>query len=376
MKKIRVFVTDAGYKHTLAAVRCLGKRGIHVIAGSHKKHSQAFYSKYCNEKVICPDPKNLDTFAKFMLDYVKENPVDVILPIGYFATIALSKHKKKFAQHTKLPVADYKDMEIASNKDRTMRFASEAGIRIPRTYTTVDEIDRYPIVVKGTTESGQIRYVNSQEELETMNLSDSILQEYISGEGYGLYALFNEGSPRAIFMHKRLREYPITGGASTAAESVYDQKLKDFGLKLLESLNWHGVAMVEFKKDRLDGEFKLMEVNPKFWGSLDLSIASGVEFPYLAVRMAMNGDIDPVFEYKLGTRFRWPFPDDLLHTAANPRFLGGFIGEFFNKDFKDNIDSGDLGPNVLQLIRSIGVLGKRIRNRNLRYPHGIPKVIT
>lgn len=67
-------------------------------------------------------------------------------------------------------------------------------------------------------------------------------------------------------MHKRMREYPITGGSSTAAESMYDPELRDLGLTLLKALDWHGVAMVEFKKDSRDGKYKLMEINPKFWG--------------------------------------------------------------------------------------------------------------
>jgi predicted ATP-grasp superfamily ATP-dependent carboligase len=78
-------------------------------------------------------------------------------------------------------------------------------------------------------------------------------------------------------MHRRIREYPITGGASTAAESFYDPALRDLRLTLLRALNWHGVAMVEFKKDQRDGTHKL--INAKFWGSLDLAIAAGVDFP-------------------------------------------------------------------------------------------------
>jgi predicted ATP-grasp superfamily ATP-dependent carboligase len=76
--------------------------------------------------------------------------------------------------------------------------------------------------------------------------------------------------------------------------------------------------MVEFKKDIRDGEYKLMEINPKFWGSLDLSIACGVNFPKLLVEMALNGDIEPVFNYSKNIFYRWPFPDDLLHLSANP----------------------------------------------------------
>ena len=67
-------------------------------------------------------------------------------------------------------------------------------------------------------------------------------------------------------MHRRLREYPVTGGPSALAESIYDPMLMEQGLKLLDNLQWHGVAMVEFKKDERTGRYVLMEINPKFCG--------------------------------------------------------------------------------------------------------------
>ena len=92
--------------------------------------------------------------------------------------------------------------------------------------------------------------------------------------------------------------------------------------------------MVEFKKDTRDGQFKLMEINPKFWGSLDLAIAAGVDFPYLAARMAAEGDIDPVEDYRVGVRFRWVF-DDAMRTLAAPGDLGAFVRDFFDRGASD-----------------------------------------
>lgn len=86
-------------------------------------------------------------------------------------------------------------------------------------------------------------------------------------------------------MHRRIREVP----PSSAAESTYNSELLKLGRKILELLNWHGVAMVEFRRDSATGEFKLIEINPKFWGTLDLAIAAEIDFPHLAVQMATLG---------------------------------------------------------------------------------------
>jgi predicted ATP-grasp superfamily ATP-dependent carboligase len=226
-------------------------------------------------------------------------------------------------------------------------------------------------VVKGFKESGHITYVNSREELEKIDTREAIIQEYIQGEGYGFFALLDYGKPKAIFMHKRRREYPITGGASTSAESIYDEKLKETGLKLLKALNWHGVAMVEFKKDEKAGDFVLMEINPKFWGSLDLAIASDMDFPYLAVKMALGEDFEPVMKYKVGVKFRWPWPDDTVRFFAKPSDWSP-VADMFNPKVKTNVWFTDFRPNWQQLKQTCYVLCSHMKKKDLKYPHGKP----
>jgi predicted ATP-grasp superfamily ATP-dependent carboligase len=93
---------------------------------------------------------------------------------------------------------------------------------------------------------------------------------------------------------------------------------------LLETLRWHGPAQVEFKIDSRDGTARLMEVNGRFWGTLDLSIQAGINFPL----MVIDGDIDPNFEYKVGLRYRWAFPFGLLHAMETEEGWGSLL-KFF-----------------------------------------------
>jgi len=371
---MKVLVTDAHYKHALGAIRCLGKHKIEVISASHYKNAQGFYSKFSSKEVIYPNPHHEQEFTDFMMDFLKNNPVDVVLPIGYVTSVALSKNLENFQALTKIPLASWAEMEKASSKDKTMDFAESIGVRIPKKYALPSEIDHFPVVLKGTKESGHINYVNSQEELEKLDQTDSIIQEYIQGEGYGFFALMDHGQEKAIFMHKRRREYPITGGASTSAVSIYDEKLKETGLKILRGLNWHGVAMVEFKKNP-QGEFVLMEINPKFWGSLDLAIVSGVEFPYLAVKLALGENFDPVLDYKKQVIYRWPFPDDTLRLFAKPSSLGIYLLDCLNPMVKSNIWLSDCRPNWVEFKKTFYTLWSRIKRKELKYPHGRPENI-
>jgi predicted ATP-grasp superfamily ATP-dependent carboligase len=177
-----------------------------------------------------------------------------------------------------------------------------------------------------------------------------MIQEWIPDGGgvYGLSALLDEASNiKAAFVHKKLRMYPVQGGPSTLREGVEHPQIMELGLSLLKSLNWVGVGMVEFKVDPRDGIPKLMEVNPRFWGSLQLAIVSGVDFPYLILKMARGESFEPILSYTVGKRCRWLLLGDILHFLNNPnRFhLRPSFFQFFDPNTSyDIISRDDLFP--------------------------------
>jgi len=263
-------------------------------------------------------------------------------------------------------------MSIAANKDMTMRYAEKIGVTIPKTFSpeTKEEIeelvqeDEFPFVIKGSTDSGNVFYANNIQELKTsfekLKSFRPIIQEYIEGYGCGFFALYDNGKCVAEFMHKRVREFPPSGGPSVVAMSYFSPALRRQGRRLLDSLEWHGVAMVEFKRDSRDGKYKLIEVNPKFWGSLELAITSGVDFPYLAYRLAKGEKIAPQMTYKKDVVFRWPFPGDFLN-ALSTHNISRFISSFGNSQIHDDISISDVGPVPIQLIITINQVRKRLR---------------
>lgn len=92
-----------------------------------------------------------------------------------------------------------------------------------------------------------IKYKSLMSKLKSIVPSDFFLiQEYVQGVGYGVEVLMDDSSNLVVlFMHKRLREYPVTGGASALRVSVWDRRLAGYPMKLLRAMNWNGVAMVE-----------------------------------------------------------------------------------------------------------------------------------
>jgi predicted ATP-grasp superfamily ATP-dependent carboligase len=196
---------------------------------------------------------------------------------------------------------------------------------ISRLNGVIDDI-RYPAVIKPVRSAGEkagdARRANAYyamsatdvwrlyREHEHLAARPSLIQERIVGPGEGVFVLFDRGRLCAAFAHRRLREKPPSGGVSVLSESVaVDPQLLDYASRLLAPLDWHGVAMVEFKRDCRTGRGVLMEVNGRFWGSLQLAVDSGVDFPYLAWRLALGRGVDSPERYELGVRSRWLLGD-------------------------------------------------------------------
>ncbi len=169
---------------------------------------------------------------------------------------------------------------------------------------------------------------------------------------------------------RRLARYALgLEYASLPAEVIHAAKRC-----LLDALGWHGVAMVEFKREEATGRFVLMEVNPKFWGSLELAIVSGVDFPYLASRMAVEGEIDPVLSYREGVRFRWLLPLDLFHAITNPPSIPRFLADFADLSIHSDLDLRDPLPGIMQAGMTLAEAGIRLKEGRFWRPHGSPRL--
>jgi predicted ATP-grasp superfamily ATP-dependent carboligase len=369
---VNVLITDAHYKNGLCAVRSLGRHGGTVVAAAPRRLAAGASSRFAAAHIVYPSPTRVDEFLSVINRAVERHSIDVILPMSLELVEVFARNRHSLPDHVQIPIVEIDKFVVAADKVSAVSFARALGVPTPTIFADPSEVDRFPVVVKPSLGSGVVRYVNNAEELVEAFTPDSTIQEYLVGTGYGFSALFDGGVEKAFFMHRRVREYPVTGGASTAAESFYDERLRDHGLKLLRALGWHGVAMAEFIYDERDGKFKLIEINPKFWGSLDLPVAAGVDFPLLATRLALGQDLPNVAGYEVGLRFQWFF-DDLLHVLARPSSLGAFVRDLANRSVGSDLQLRDLRPAAVETIRLSGAVAKRVWRRTLRRPHGSAK---
>jgi predicted ATP-grasp superfamily ATP-dependent carboligase len=363
---MRAIVLDGNENQAVAATRSLGRAGVSVVVGDSTAWSKAGWSRFASRSFQYVAPQEDATrFVEDVARLAAEMPGTVVMPMTERTTIPISERRELLDRAgARYVLPPHATLLRAMNKQQTTALAASLGVATPATEVLHNEEEagrfaraaRYPVVLKPASSeeddghgamraTGKPLYARSAAEFTnafrtlSARCSTLLAQEYVEGRGVGYFALMNRGKLRAEFAHRRIRDVRPTGSGSALRESVaVDPRVRSAALPLLESLEWHGVAMVEFRL-RADGVPVFLEVNGRFWNSLALPVIAGVDFPALLFRLATATDVEPVHDYRVGVRCRW-WLGDVRHLMAVLRgrpaeFQGYFpgrletIGKFF-----------------------------------------------
>lgn len=325
-----VLVTDAERGSALAIIRSLGRAGWKVIAADSHDRSLGFRSRYVRNSCVYPSPlREPQAFAQCIRQAATTFHVDLVIPVTANCILPLNAARSDFPSHCKLALPAPDAWEVTRDKSKTLELATRLGVPIPRTHcvaTTREALEyaastNWPIVLKPlasqSLQNGQVcafpvRYASDRQSLKKEmqrfeGQCEVLLQEFTPGVGVGVELLMNQGRPLAAFQHARIREVPVSGGASAFRQSVpIDPELYRHATRLLGELQWTGLAMVEFKQG---ARSTLMEINGRVWGSLPLAIRSGMDFPAMWANIYTEDwprDREPAVNtnYRIGVRSR------------------------------------------------------------------------
>ena len=383
---MKILVTQSGMKHSLGMIRSLAKQGyeVHGLVQPGEKQPLASYSRYCRG-VFVIDQQNEESFLRDLTRLLEIQKFDVMIPVGFPVTHYVAKHATELRRLVSFLSPDTKSEAVANDKFAVQELAKSIGVPSPKTYLVTNRADidtalselEFPIIIKGRRESGSgiVATAHSRDEAhrQFQNLvtrfsldqdAYPVLQEFVPGWGCGFFAIYHEGTCERVFMHKRIREYPPSGGASCCAESFHDARLSEYGRKLLDALVWNGVAMVEFRYDERINDYRLIEINAKFWGSLELALESGADFPGDFVKISTGQAVQFTDRYK-NIRYQWLLSGDLLHGLRRPRTLPSVmltaLNPFTHKDFVKFDDPRVLFMKIIKLLKEIVLLVFKIK---------------
>ena len=385
MKTMKVIVTDGDYLHTLGIVRYLGIKGVEVHVLGSVKWMRASYSKYCRKRFIGPSPvEDEKGFLDYLENLFRSESYDLLMPVGFKSTGLIAQNRERFQPYVRVEIASYQAICTAMNKKNMYKIAEKLKIPYPRTIypKTFEEakdisgsID-YPVVIKGLFEAGKqvIAYPKNQEEFlsyyEKLCRENDfkegtlpMVQEYIGpGGNECLAALYQRGEIKRFAVYKALRCFPVKGGASSCAATFYNDEIFNYGKKLLDEIQWHGVADVEFKRDKRSGQLKLMEVNPKFYATVEVAMRAGQNFPYYLCQMARGEELEFSDQYKRNLVYHYPLSKELIHFKEKPGSIFPIILDSLNPRVKSNVWLKDLIPNIIELtIQVLSFLPEKLK---------------
>jgi predicted ATP-grasp superfamily ATP-dependent carboligase len=269
-------------------------------------------SRYCQLGFeYSPATEDARAFVSDLLQFARTHQIDLIAAMTDWTSLPLSRYRDEFAGVSRLAVPAHDALELVSDKYQTIQLAAKLSIAAPETWLirSVEDLSAlpplpYPVVVKDRSSArwtgdravfGSVSYAYDHDDLvrrvsqRLQTAGDVQVQKFVAGTGIGFSCMVVDGQVFLPFQWQRIREVDPRGSGSSARKSVpIDPKVAEPSCNLISAAGFEGIAMVEYKLDR-DGHPVLMEINGRPWGSLQLPIASGVDYPLHLVRWYLEG---------------------------------------------------------------------------------------
>ena len=251
----------------------------------------------------------------------------VYIPIEEDTTLNFLKFiKAKGELNFNYLLPEIAEFELSRQKECLNLFCEKHQIACPR-YISEDVLKKkkftYPIIKKPKTGSGSkgIIYIENEKDLKnaTIDFDKDFIQERLPNpqEIEAGFYFCKKGELISFYSHKRIRTFPETGGVTIYSKSDNSNEIKLLGAKVLDKLNWSGLVMIEFLYDKIDEKYKLIEINPRLWGSILLSEFCGASFLKNYVEIASENNLKVNNNINIDVYIRWVFPYDILYWFKN-----------------------------------------------------------
>jgi predicted ATP-grasp superfamily ATP-dependent carboligase len=328
----RILILDGQTNQALACVRSLGRAGYTVLVASHRRWPLSGWSHYCRVCFLLAG-QTVEAFASLRAWAYREG-VHIVLPLTEKGCLLCNAERQEWEALGIIMGCGPTDMLLcAFDKAQTLQRSEACGITTPPTRfpESLEECRAaarevgFPCVVKprfshawnGSTFLPDLgtTYVTNNDALDqavvTRKQGDCwpLIQGFVEGQGKGVFALCDHGRAVVWFAHERLRDVRPSGSGSSLRRSIrLEPRLKEPAERLLSELQWHGPAMVEFRDDGVHPPY-LIEVNGRLWGSLQLAVDAGTEFPRLWVAILTGKGVESATDYVAGVTSRWLWGD-------------------------------------------------------------------
>jgi protein-tyrosine-phosphatase/predicted ATP-grasp superfamily ATP-dependent carboligase len=304
----------------LPIIRSLGRRGVPVTLGFVMPHSLARESRYLHRQLGMPDPiYNVRRWVEWLKQHLAENRYDAVFPAGDSTIVPLHYSRKEFSSSPPILMANEGEYELSYNKLNTIEAAIRFGVPVPATVELHHESEmeavlgkklNFPLILKPYTSKMvkdnrvvflSVAAVEGESDFREkakwlLRHGPVLVQDVCRGHEVGQEFLLKEGEVVAECQHERIHEQFGGGMGCYRCTAHMDPVLRERSLSLLRTVSWSGVATVEYLTEGRQPPV-LMEINGRFWGSLPLQIAAGVDYPWLWLQMVKGNALPPQGAY-------------------------------------------------------------------------------
>jgi D-aspartate ligase len=372
---VKSVVVIGGTTSGLAIVRSLGSRGVPVIVADPMKHNYAGVSRYARRNIRIPDPQQDEpAFVNALLGLAPLAPEALLVAGSDAALAALSRNRDRLAETFSVSCPRWEVVSRVIEKRYTYEIARSVGVPIPRTVLpgSLTEVQRfaaaadYPCLVKPSQShlfydrfrrkmfpaADARQLVRMYSKAVDAGL-EVVLQEFVPGDerdgaNYNSYRW--DGQHVVDFTARKLRNAPPRYGSPRVVVSRRIPGLRDTGRRLLDALELDGFSCIEFKRDRRDGTYKLMEVNARHNLSASLAIGCGIDFPWMQYRHLMYGEPPTPREHAVGV-YWIDIASDIKQTLLNIRHEGMTLREFVRPYASPHVFAVESARDPLPFIR-------------------------
>lgn len=384
-------VTDVHYRMSLALIRDLAQAGVEVITceqdrcrDSRTSPALGALSRYVSRHVWLPGGTDgLEALLSLCREIgLGRDCRPALLPAGAATLALIAENRERFEPLCGLCVPTAEQLDLLNSKPRLAALAARLGVPLPESMAPGEDLDRFldrqglPCVIKpacgeklGLTAAARYAVASTREEARAawerfswLAGEPPVVQGYLPGRALGCSVLARSGQVMAAICHQRVREYPVSGGPSSCCQCVEREDIRTYAARLTAETGLTGLAMFEFKEDR-DGAPRLLECNPRVWGTFPLTRVSGSGIPLLWCALAWNaGNPDnpaplPALTPPQGRRMIFA-ASDLMAAAGyarrgSPGRALGALGDLLNPWVRDGLfEWGDMLP-ALAYFRSL-----------------------
>jgi len=293
-----------------------GKGNYRLWIGDCWEQSACRYSRYCERFFLLPNHSNELSYIDKIIEIYRTEGFDALIPIPHEEVILISKYRDRLLDAgVPVVITNYDTMQIAVDKEKLGHFCKEHGIRYPATFAgdkytgrQILEAQGIPLIVKLKASTNQVDQMICHKPDEFLSYfewvcrkhgrENVIAQQFING--YELDSMFTTGvfcnrdsKILGIFSTKKIRARPYSGGAGICTKTVDEPNVENICRKTVEAFfRWQAICNIEVKRDSVTGEYYLIEINPRAWGSPMFSITlSGVDLIDLWIRLTVGEEL-------------------------------------------------------------------------------------